>query len=69
MHGTNITAAIQGGTTDIERNKLGGFSTSEESILPLHSNSGVGITGIMKTTQVYVKTEEAEKPRSVEDRF
>lgn len=66
MHNTG-SAAVRSGNR--ERDKLG-FNYSEESILPLQSNVSSENKGIVKTTQVFIKSSpmESEKPRSVEDR-
>jgi hypothetical protein len=55
MHGT--TNMIRGGTKENERNGFGDFSTSEDFILPLQSNTATGGAGIMKTMQVYIETD------------
>lgn len=67
MH-TSASTAVRSGNR--ERDKLG-FNNSEESILPLQSNRSGEEKGIVKTTQVHVKSVaiESGKPRSVEDRF
>lgn len=66
MHNTG-SAAVRSGNR--ERDKLG-YNNSEESILPLQSNVPLENKGIVKTTQVFIKSVpmESEKPRSVEDR-
>jgi hypothetical protein len=69
MHTATNRAVISGGMTDMERNKLEGFNTSEESILPMHSNAAVGGSGITKMTQIHVTSEGVGGARSVEDRF
>ena len=57
------------GRNDRERNKLG-FNISEESILPLQSNAVTESNGIVKTTQVSVRSTPVDdgRRRSVEDR-
>lgn len=69
MHNTKNSAGVSTGNADRERNKLGMDNVSEESILPLQGlayDDKPG--GIMKTTSVYVKSDEINPPRSVEDR-
>lgn len=66
MHNTKSSAGV---SADRERNKLGMDNVSEESILPLqgHGYDDKPI-GIMKTTSVFVKSDEINPPRRVEDR-
>ncbi|RDL30696.1 uncharacterized protein BP5553_10041 [Venustampulla echinocandica] len=49
------------------RDKFDPDNISEDSILPLQSNSTLDQKGIMKTTQVFIQTDDT-KPRSIEDR-
>jgi len=69
MYNTKSSAGISAMSADRERNKLGMDNVSEESILPLQ---GHGFddkpAGIMKTTSVFVKSDEISPQRSVEDR-
>ena len=67
MHNNTGNSAVRTGNR--ERDKLG-FNNSEESILPMQSNVSGEEKGIIKTTQVSVKSVpmESGKPRSVEDR-